>query len=226
MAGQPIPIAVRLESEITLRGHEWPGDGLPVLFVHDIGGDLDDWSSIPATLSRSGFRVMSVELRGHGLSDGEPEPDRIIDDVRQLVREVAGSFGPLALVVTGAVSEAALYLDKDFGSPVQVMLSPQPLDPEGIDWDNNRFAMRLVMVGALNDVARGYAESIYPKMRGQNLWASTGTEAQGPALLTDHSTLMEQVVMFIRRYLAGHHLEWISEHAEEFKAAAEQQPES
>ena len=34
----------------------------------------------------------------------------------------------------GSVAEAALYLDESAGSPVQVVVSPQPLSPDGIDW--------------------------------------------------------------------------------------------
>jgi hypothetical protein len=222
MVSQPIPIAVRLASGITLRGHEWSEDGPPVLFVHDLGGDLDDWGSTPATLARSGFRVISVELRGHGLSDGEPDPSLLVDDVMELVGEVAGPFGPVALVACGSVSEAALYLSKDVGSPVQIMVSPQPLDPAGIDWPTTSYALRLLAVGANNETAHGYARDIYPKMHGQNLWASTGTTDQGPALLAEHPSMVEQVVMFIRRYLTGHHLAWIAEHVDEIKSSADE----
>ena len=216
----PIPIAVRLDSGITLRGHEWAADGMPILFVHDLGEDLDAWGPVPATLATSGFRVISVELRGHGLSDGEPDPDKLVDDVRELVAEVAGSFGPVAVVLHGGASEAALFLN-EAASPVQVMISPQPLDPNGVDWTRTAKSMRIVMVGARNKMAKEYAESIYPKMHGQNLWASTGTSDQGPALLSEHPTMVEQLVMFVRRYLTGQHLAWISEHADEIKAAQE-----
>ena len=221
----PIPIAVRLESGVTLRGHEWDTDGLPVLFIHDLGEDLDAWGTVPTAMSKSGFRVMSVELRGHGLSDGEPDPSVAVDDVRDLVAEVAGSFGPIAVVLHGGVSEAAFWLNPDVGSPVQIMISPQPLDPEGIDWSKSAKSMRLVLVGARHDVALEYAQQIHPKMQGQNLLASTGTTDQGPALLENHPGMLDQAQIFIRRYLAGHQMAWITEHADEIKAAARSREE-
>lgn len=216
----PIAIEIGLSSGVVLRGHEWSTDGPPVLFIHDLGEDLDVWSPVPATLARSGFRVVSVELRGHGLSDGEVEPDSVEADVADLIAEVAGSFGPVALVTHGAVSEAAQYLGDTSGAPVHVMVSPQPLASDGIDWKRARPALRLVIVGTGNEIAKSYAEGIYPKMRGQNMWLSTATDDQGPALVANHISMVEHIVMFIRRYLTGHHLAWIAEHADEIKAAA------
>lgn len=217
---RPIPIAVRLATDVTLRGHEWSEDGMTILFVHDLGEDLDVWGSVPATLAKSGFRVVSVELRGHGLSDGEPDPSTVVDDMLDLVAEVAGSFGPVAVVLHGSVSEAAFSMDASTGAPVHVVISPQPLSPDGMDWNNTSRAMRIVMVGAKNPTALEYAEGIYPKLQGQNLWVSTGAAEQGPELLREHPNLIEQIAMFVRRYLTGHHLAWIASHADEIKAGA------
>lgn len=220
MAARPIPIAIRIESGIVLRGHEWSQDGLPVLLVHDLGGDLDDWGTTPSVLAGAGFRVMSVELRGHGLSEGEPDPELVRSDMVELLHEVAGSFGPVAVVVCGAVAEAAFYLDERLGAPVHILASPQPLDPAGIDWSNSTYAMRLVAVGAKSEAARGYADRIYPELRGPKLWVATGTEDQGPELLSNHPSVLEQVAMFVRRYLTAHHLAWIAEHEDDIEAAA------
>ncbi len=218
----PIPIAVRLESGITLRGHEWSVDGMAIVFVHGFGEDLDVWGTVPSRLAAAGFRVISLELRGHGLSDGEPDRDSVRDDIRELSAEVAGSFGPVALVTHGETAETVLHLGPDAGVPVHILVSPAPLDGDGVDWSSsNPATQRFVMVGALDKEALEYAESIYPSIRGVSMWASTGTPDQGPALLEEHQTMVEQLSIFVRRYLTPFHLAWIAQHADEIKAASD-----
>lgn len=218
----PIPVAIRLEGGLVIRGHEWSHDGPPVVFLHDLAGDLDTWGSVPETVAASGFRVISLDLPGHGLSDGEPEPDALADRVDEMLREVRGSFGPVALVASGATAEILLRHDAGTGAPVQIMVSPSPLDPAGIDWRATTSAMRLILSGTLNEAAHGYVDGIYPKLRGQRMLITGASEAAGPALLEDQPQLVEHLIMFARQYLVGHHLEWIAAHAEQIEAARSQ----
>ena len=219
MTDGPIPVAIRLPEEgLVLRGHEWSMDGPAVLFLHDLGDDLDAWGSVTEGLAQQGFRVISVELRGHGLSDGEPDPTRLRDDLVALLGEVSGSFGPVALVAYGRITELMLFLNEDQGVPVQVMVAPLPMESEPIDWRTTRSALRLVLKAAFNEPVAQHVNFIYPRMKGQNLQVTGATDQEGPALLVDHPQLMEHLVMFLRRYLTGHHLNWISEHAEQIKA--------
>ncbi len=215
----PIPVAVSLEGGTVVRGHEWSHDGPPVVFLHDLGADLDAWGSVPETVAAAGFRVISLDLPGHGLSDGEPDAGSLSDRVDDILREVRGSFGPVALVATGATAEVLLRHDATTGAPVHVMLSPSPLDPAGIDWRVTTAAMRLILSGTLNEAAHGYVEGIYPKLRGQRMLITGASEAAGPELLNDQPQLVEHLIMFVRQYLVGHHLEWIAAHAEQIEAA-------
>ena len=72
--------------------------------------------------------------------------------------------------------------------------------------------MRVLFTGAHDELTHGYARTIHPSLRGQNMWISTGTALRGPALLQEHPHLIEQLVMFMRRHLTAHHLAWIAEH--------------
>ncbi|MYD03389.1 MAG: alpha/beta fold hydrolase [Acidimicrobiia bacterium] len=223
MTSGPIPVAIRLPDGLVLRGHEWSRDGPAVLFLHDLGDDLDVWGSVTDGLAQQGFRVISVELRGHGLSDGEPDQARLRDDLVALLGEVSGSFGPVALVAYGRITELMLYLDEDQGAPVQVMVAPLPLESEPIDWRATRSALRLVLKAALHEPVAEHVNFIYPRMKGQNLQVAAASDQEGPALLEDQPQLLEHSVMFLRRYLTGYHLAWISQPSEQIKAHRDEQ---
>ena len=218
MVTTPVPIAIRLQDGIILRGHEWSRDGPPVVFVHDLGDDLDAWGPVTARLAAHGLRVISVELRGHGLSDGEPDADSLRDDLVAMLAEISASFGPVALVAYGSITETLLFLDADRGAPVHVMIAPLPRVAASIDWRTTRPAMRLVLRGALNEEVSKHVGFIYPRMMGQKLQVTAASECAGPGLLTDQPQLLEHLLMFLRRYLTGHHLSWIADQAEQIEA--------
>ncbi len=48
--------------------YESGGQGPPLLFIHGLGGSLEDWEGQVSHFARD-FRVFSVDLRGHGRSD-------------------------------------------------------------------------------------------------------------------------------------------------------------
>ncbi len=215
----PVPVAVRLPGGLVLRGHEWSRDGPAVVFVHDLGDDLDAWGSLTGAVAAQGFRVISLELRGHGLSDGDPEPGALKEDMTAMLGEITSSFGPVALVSYGSVTETLLFLDGGCGAPVQVMISPLPQASGEIDWRTTRPAMRLLLRGSLNREVNEQAGRIYPRMRGQKLDVTGASGESGPALLADQPRLAEHMMMFLRRYLTPYHLSWIADHAGQIEAA-------
>ena len=213
-ASRPYPIEVALADGTVLRGIEHPADGPPLLFVHDVGDDLDAWGSMAPSVRSEGFRVICLELRGHGLSDGEPDPSATGDDLAGALAEVRGAFGPCGLVVYGTAARAAFDLGSAHGAPVHAVISPAPgPDRAGGDGVGSAASMRIVFTGAHDEPIHEHVRTIYPKLRGQNMWISTGTALRGPTLLQEHPHLVEQLVMFMRRHLTAHHLAWIAEHA-------------
>ena len=107
---KPYPIEIALADGTVLRGVEHPADGPPLLLVHDVGEDLDAWGSVAPAVRSAGFRVICLELRGHGLSDGEPDPSSTVEDVAGALAEVRGAFGPCGLIVHGTAAAAAFEL--------------------------------------------------------------------------------------------------------------------
>jgi hypothetical protein len=86
-----------------------------------------------------------------------------------------------------------------------------PVEDSGLLLPAFKPAMRALIAGAKDPVSDPFLRSIYPRLPGQNMWISTGTDAVGAELLAAHPHLVEQLVMFIRRYLTAHQLAWIAE---------------
>ena len=211
-SSKPLPIEIALADGTVLRGLEHPADGSPLLFVHDLGEDLDAWGSVAADVRSAGFRVICLELRGHGLSDGEPDPSVTVDDITGALAEVWGAFGPCGLVVHGTAARAAFELGGEQGAPVHAVISPAPgTGSDGNDGIGSVPSMRVLFTGAHDEPVHEHVRATHPKMRGQNMWISTGTALRGPTLLQEHPHLVEQLVMFMRRHLTAYHLAWIAE---------------
>ena len=89
----PVSIEVNLDAGLTMRGYEWPIRGAPVVLLHDYEEDLDAWKDIDHELANKGFRVINLELRGHGFSDGEPNNESLFSDVQSLLKELGTVWG-------------------------------------------------------------------------------------------------------------------------------------
>ena len=222
---KPFPIEVALADGTVLRGIEHPADGPPLLFVHDLDEDLDAWGSVAPAVRSEGFRVICLELRGHGLSDGEPDPSSTVNDVTGALAEVQGAFGPCGLVVHGTAAGAAFELGSEHGAPVHAVISPAPGSGTADDSDDGIGSvpsMRVLFTGAHDEPVHEHVRTSHSKMRGQNMWISTGTALRGPTLLQEHPHLVEQLVMFMRRHLTAYHLAWIAEQTGQGQDSEEQ----
>lgn len=51
------------------------GSGQPLVILHGLFGQSDNWNSLAKQFSETGFRVFAVDLRNHGLSPHSPEWD-------------------------------------------------------------------------------------------------------------------------------------------------------
>ena len=74
------------------------GNGRPVLLLHPVGLDGSFWQSLSARLSGS-FRVVEVDLAGHGDSAPPSRPGRMADRVADVVNLIeALGQGPVLLI--------------------------------------------------------------------------------------------------------------------------------
>jgi pimeloyl-ACP methyl ester carboxylesterase len=102
-----------------------PDDGAPVIFLHGGGQTRHAWDQSARKLAQSGWRTLSVDLRGHGDSDwpGEYRVQHFADDVLELALAqssrpvlVGASLGGLASLFAnagsaGEVSRALVLVD-------------------------------------------------------------------------------------------------------------------
>jgi 3-oxoadipate enol-lactonase len=97
------------------------GCGPPVLLVHGWTLALEMWDPQVSAL-RDTFRLIRLDRRGHGLSDGAPSPERDSEDLGRLCRHLGlarvaligmsqGVRGVLAYACAAATQVSALILD-------------------------------------------------------------------------------------------------------------------
>ena len=197
----PLPIEIEVEVGTKLRGHEWLVLGSPLGFVHDEGRDLDAWRDALQMAANAGFHVIAVDLRGHGLSDGEPDATRLGSDLASLVGHVNRVWGTCGLVLAGRACRGALSLGLDAQAPAQVFISP---DLSGLDEAAIHASVpviRMLVVGALDPATKTESERLFGVLPGQKVMASVGDAARGEELVTGRVHLIEDLIAFFRMYL-------------------------
>lgn len=204
-----VPVEVVGENRVTLRGLEWPTPGPPVIFVHDFGADLDQWGSLTATMAGAGFRVISLELSGHGLSDGEPDPAAICEDVKNMVTQAGGVWGPCGLVLTGETARGSVGAGAASGAPVHILISPPRMPAEFMRGGER--AMRIIVAGGSDSEGHAAAKHAHDHLRGQRmLMTVSGATERGVALAVLRPSIPEDFARFFRQYLAPINMAWVS----------------
>jgi alpha-beta hydrolase superfamily lysophospholipase len=123
-----------------LRGELRPAGREVVVLAHERGGDLDGWQSLASALTAADLGVLAYDLRGHGGSEGEPDPawdEMDLEVVAGFVLErgagllflgAVGTLVPAALAVAERARAAALFALAPLGDPAS--FSPAPSLPK------------------------------------------------------------------------------------------------
>jgi hypothetical protein len=207
MKVEPVSIEVTLKNDLTMRGYEWPMRGAPVVLLHDYDDDLDAWREIDRELAEKSFRVINLELRGHGFSDGEPDRDLLLSDVQELLKELGTVWGPIGLCTYGSISATLCSIGGSFVPKVHIAVSPL-LGPTTKGITQQADTSYLVISGAGDQGCTEQARSIFDDLGPKKLWASVGSGEQGPKLLRQHRHLVGDMTLFFQRYLVPMHQEW------------------
>jgi pimeloyl-ACP methyl ester carboxylesterase len=75
------------------------GEGDPIVLLHGLGGHAGEWEQTTSALQRT-FRVLAVDLRGHGNSTTRPKdvsPAALVGDVVAIMSSLVGAV-PVTLV--------------------------------------------------------------------------------------------------------------------------------
>ena len=196
----PVSIEVNLDAGLTMRGYEWPIRGAPVVLLHDYEEDLDVWKDIDQELANKGFRVINLELRGHGFSDGEPNNESLFSDVQSLLKELGTVWGPLGLCTHGQISEKLCSIHGSFAPKVHVAVSPLFEEPSDYEDVSRQFDTSYLVISGTSDTkGNEQARQIFDRLGPKKLWASVASAKQGPNLLREHQHLIGDMALFLQR---------------------------
>ncbi|MDG2427745.1 MAG: alpha/beta hydrolase [Acidimicrobiales bacterium] len=217
---EPLAIEIRVSEELVVRGQEWPVQGPPVVMVHDLNEDLDCWKGADRLLAERGFRVITLDLPNHGLSDDESEDDSLLENLTEVIKSVAEVWGPLGLCSYGSVSSELCEMRGPDAPMTHVMISPRARQGgSGLPPDLEHQMSQLV-IAATNDGDRSEeARALFDSLGAKKLWASVAANVHGPDLIKSHTHLVDDMAIFLRRTLVSAHLEWTA--ATHEKAAAD-----
>jgi alpha-beta hydrolase superfamily lysophospholipase len=169
----PVPAAVEIGLEAggpgpTVRGlrWDWTESDFAMLLLHAFGADLDDLRWLANRIVPAGVSVLSIDLPGHGLSDGDglvpaDGSKAICAALAALGREAAGVAAVLAQGHSaGLLLQTELHVRADH--PVAaILLDPRPLVAGQRCADCWRLVPKLLVVPADSTHARFAAEIVH-----------------------------------------------------------------
>ena len=192
----------RTHDQLVLRGHRQGDGGRWVLLVHDEGQDLDVWGSLPGELARSGFTVLSFDLRGHGASDDPWDPATAALDVLAAIEfaqtEGAGSVG---LVGSGIGAIACLEAAAVRETAALVAISAAAAR-SAVEAAQVARCPKLFIVGSWDEAARQDAQELHARSLGWALVSLVPVPVQGTALLASDwgDSVRASIETFLRTY--------------------------
>ena len=180
---------------MVLRGEACQGGELWTILAHDQGEDLDRWGDLPEQLAAYGASAVALDLRGHGGSDGEPDPASALEDIELLI-DAARQRGAAAVVVVAAGGTATTALDR---SSADAAVAITPLAGNS-DPSPERPPARLLIVSS-DPAATAACEAFQAEPGRRTLVARVPVAETGLDLLAGDwgSNVASYIVTFVRR---------------------------
>lgn len=198
--------------EVRLHVRRWNGDRFPFILLHGLASNARTWDGVAAVLNEAGHEVVSVDQRGHGLSDKPAcgyEFDQVTADLKDLM-ETLGLREPPILAGQSWGGNVVLDFAARYPRPARGLvlvdggfleLSSRP----GATWEKIAVELRPPDL-----VGKPRAELAYRMRQGHPDWSEDGIEAT----LANFETLPDGTVrpwlsldrhMAILRALWNHH---------------------
>ena len=173
--------------------YETSGEGDPVLFIHGLGSNSDDWSSQMALFAKT-HRTITYDVRGHGRSDKPPAPYSVplfAADAAALIKTLG--IAPVNIVghSMGGMIAFQLAIDEpELVSAMAIVNSGPELIlrswKERLIWLQRRLVVRLFGMRKMGEVLgqRLFPEQAQEEMRRQFIerWATNDKRAYYAAM--------------------------------------------
>lgn len=198
-----LPVEFALAPERVVRGFRIKNEGSvgTVLFLHDLGKDLDEFGNLPDLLAEQGWDVVCVDLIGHGLSDGDdPEPARLLVDIRALLDLLTEPDRPFGLVVSGVTASMSTLIGRSDGVPAHVVMNPVA-DDSLIAQGLRAQATRMVLHGDGEKLVGTPTQKYFQLQLGEKMLVYNPVMASGVAGVLEERALRSHVELFFKRYL-------------------------
>jgi pimeloyl-ACP methyl ester carboxylesterase len=133
----PTPLELRSEDGLRLRLERWHERGRAVLFTHGFGQTRGAWAASARRLAELGYAPWTLDARGHGDSDRNPEQrayafDQFIGDVRAVAARMPEAPVLVGASMGGLVGIAAQARHGCFAAMVLVDITPR-WDARGVE---------------------------------------------------------------------------------------------
>jgi len=170
------------------------GSGPTVVLLHGWGLNLRVWDGLAAALGDR-FRIIAVDLPGHGRSTWLPERSSLAEQAAQVRETIAGIAAEYSLVGWSLGGQIALQLAATRSTAVVdrlALIATTPRFPAGADWPHGAPPERLAAQAA--DLQTDYRRTVSDFLELQVRGSTGGAEAlaQLRAALFDHGSAVNQ----------------------------------
>ncbi|MCO5221577.1 MAG: alpha/beta hydrolase [Thermomicrobiales bacterium] len=207
-----LPVEIPAEDGAVLRGQQWGNGPDWIILLHEPGAerDLDGWRPLLPAIVTPERTVLTVDLRGHGASDGAWDDTLCGADIAVLLA-FARTNGAAWVALAGAGDSATQILEFSSTTPIDASILLSPVFRGGqADALRGRGEAKLFAVGSRSEQLSEEIRKARNRSIGWAMLVSMPTDAQGVDLLTGpySSQLVERIVSFLaeQRMLARHAL--------------------
>ncbi len=150
--------------------YRWDGEGPPLTLVHGVGGGNDAWDSVVEDLKRD-FRILRLDLRGHGQSDkvkGAYTVWDFVSDIKALLDHVGLKRTRLAgFSLGGLIVQGFALKHQDYIERLAIMAAVAGRTPEEFARVRERLA-HLTAKGPLGHFEASVDRWFTPEFRAKN----------------------------------------------------------
>jgi pimeloyl-ACP methyl ester carboxylesterase len=202
----PQHVEVTTTDGVVLRGQIRPGNDHAVLLLHDSreSSDLDVWNPLIPYLLSTEATIAAFDLRGHGVSYGEPDPSLDASDIAQLATWIRDREAAIVTAISlGDAAPDLLRASERTRIDGLVLISPETGEDR---FPRGKGAPKLLLGGTHDPAMRANLKRVQADSYGPALTVNLPTAAQNEALLTGDLgvTCREHIMAFVRE----RHWEW------------------